>query len=67
MEVGNFVGGATDVTLRGLGLDGIKVRSEGCQGVKPNVRPASSTPKAATCSSGARSSRSTRGLSSRPS
>ncbi|MBK7877312.1 MAG: hypothetical protein IPJ77_16480 [Planctomycetes bacterium] len=40
MEVGNFVGGATDATLRGLGLDGIKVRSEGCQGVKPNVRPA---------------------------
>lgn len=40
MEVGNFVGGATDAALRGLGLDQIKVRSEGCQGVRANVRPA---------------------------
>lgn len=40
MEVGNFVGGATDAALRGLGLDTIKVRSEGCQGVRANVRPA---------------------------
>lgn len=40
MEVGNFVGGATDAALRGLGVPDIKVRSEGCQGVKANVRPA---------------------------
>lgn len=40
MEVGNFVGGATDAALRGLGIPDIKVRSEGCQGVKANVRPA---------------------------
>jgi hypothetical protein len=40
MEVGNFVGGASDAALRGIGLDGIKVRSEGCQGVKANVVPA---------------------------
>jgi hypothetical protein len=40
MEVGNFVGGATDAALRGLGLPGVEVRSEGCQGVRANVRPA---------------------------
>ncbi|MBI5364365.1 MAG: hypothetical protein HZA53_14390 [Planctomycetes bacterium] len=40
MEVGNFIGGATDAALRGLGIEGLKVRSEGCQGVKANVRPA---------------------------
>lgn len=39
MEVGNFIGGASDAALRGLGLEGIKVRSEGCQGVKANVPP----------------------------
>lgn len=40
MEVGNFVGGATDAALRGLGFPGLEVRSEGCQGVRANVRPA---------------------------
>jgi len=40
MEVGNFVGGASAAALRGLGLDGIHVRSEGCQGVEANLVPA---------------------------
>ena len=40
MEVGNFVGGAFDAALRDLGHEGLRVRSEGCQGVKANVRPA---------------------------
>lgn len=40
MEVGNFVGGATDAAVRGLGLAGIRVCSEGCQGVRADVRPA---------------------------
>lgn len=40
MEVGNFIGGATDAALRGLGFPDVEVRSEGCQGVRPNVRPA---------------------------
>lgn len=40
IEVSNFVGGATDAALReAIGM-GIKVRSEGCQGVRPDVRPA---------------------------
>lgn len=41
LEVANFIGGATDAALRALGLDeAIKVRSEGCQGVRADVRPA---------------------------
>ena len=40
LELGNFVGGAADAALHGLGLDPIRVRSESCQGVKPGVRPA---------------------------
>jgi hypothetical protein len=40
LEVGNFVGGATDAALRGLGIAGIQVRSESCQGVRAGVRPA---------------------------
>jgi hypothetical protein len=40
LEVGNFVGGAADAALReAVGIQA-KVRSEGCQGVKPNTRPA---------------------------
>ncbi len=39
MEIGNFVGGAADAALRSIGMEDIRVRSEGCQGVKPNVRP----------------------------
>ena len=40
LEVGNFVAGATDSGLRALGVEGVTVGSEGCQGVKPDVRPA---------------------------
>jgi len=41
LEVANFIGGATDAALRALGLqEEIKVRSEGCQGVRADVRPA---------------------------
>ncbi len=40
LEVGNFICGATDSALRALGVAGVKVAFEGCQGVKSNVRPA---------------------------
>jgi hypothetical protein len=40
MEVGNFVGGATDAALRNLDFAGLRVRSEGCQGVRAQARPA---------------------------
>jgi len=40
LEVGNFVAGATDSGLRALGVEGVVVGSEGCQGVRPDVRPA---------------------------
>ncbi len=40
LEIGNFIGGAADAALRSLGFEDIRVRSESCQGVKPNVRPA---------------------------
>lgn len=40
LEMANFVGAAVDGALReGLGI-GVTVRSEGCQGVRANVRPA---------------------------
>ncbi len=39
LEVGNFICGATDAAFRALGAD-IKVTFEGCQGVRPDVRPA---------------------------
>lgn len=40
LEVGNFIGGAADAAMReAIGVPA-KVRSEGCQGVKSNVRPA---------------------------
>ena len=39
LEVGNFICGATDAAFRALGAD-IKVVFEGCQGVRPDVRPA---------------------------
>jgi len=40
VEVANFIGGAADAAMReALGLE-LKVRSEGCQGVRPDVRPA---------------------------
>lgn len=40
IEVSNFVGGAADAALREAIGASVKVRSEGCQGVRPDVRPA---------------------------
>lgn len=40
LEVGNFIGGAADAALRESVGAIAKVRSEGCQGVRPDVRPA---------------------------
>lgn len=40
LEVGNFIGGASDAVIRGLFPEGYSVRFEGCQGVRANVRPA---------------------------
>jgi len=40
LEVGNFIGGAADAAMREAVGVPAKVRSEGCQGVKSNVRPA---------------------------
>jgi hypothetical protein len=40
LEIGNFIGGAADAALRSLGYSDIRVRSESCQGVRENVRPA---------------------------
>jgi len=40
LEVGNFIGGATDAALREAVGVKAKVRAEGCQGVRPNIRPA---------------------------
>ena len=39
LEVGNFVAGAVDAVVRGRFADGCSARSEGCQGVRPGVRP----------------------------
>ena len=40
LEVGNFVTGATEEALRALGVGDETVVFEGCQGVRPDVRPA---------------------------
>ena len=40
LEVGNFIGGASDAVVRGHFPEGYSVRFEGCQGVRANVRPA---------------------------
>jgi len=40
LEVGNFVAGAAAGALEALGRTGMQVVFEGCQGVKPDVRPA---------------------------
>ena len=40
LEIGNMVGGASNTALAGLGAAGLSLRSEGCQGVRPDVRPA---------------------------
>lgn len=40
LEIGNFVAGAADAAVRGWFEEGYSVRSEGCQGVRADVRPA---------------------------
>ncbi len=40
LEVGNFVAGAINEALRSTGEGGATVRSDGCQGVRADVRPA---------------------------
>lgn len=40
LEVGNFISGATDAVVRTWIPEKLTVRSEGCQGVRANVRPA---------------------------
>lgn len=40
LEIGNMIGGATNTALAELGLAGWSARSEGCQGVRADVRPA---------------------------
>jgi hypothetical protein len=40
LEVGNMIGAAVHAALPGLGLSSWSVRSEGCQGVRADVRPA---------------------------
>jgi len=40
IEVANFVGGATDAAMRSMARSGLSARSEGCQGVRADVRPA---------------------------
>jgi hypothetical protein len=39
LEVGNFVAGAADAVLRSWAPEGGAVRSEGCQGVRADIRP----------------------------
>ena len=39
LEIGNFVGGATDAAVRGLLNGEVSVRSEGCQGVQAEAVP----------------------------
>jgi hypothetical protein len=40
LEIGNFVAGAVDAAVRSNNIEGVRVHSEACQGVKPGVRPA---------------------------
>lgn len=40
LEVGNFVGGAVDAIVRESHGGTVRVKSEGCQGVRAGVRPA---------------------------
>lgn len=40
LEIGNMIAGATNTVLAELGLAGWSARSEGCQGVRADVRPA---------------------------
>jgi hypothetical protein len=40
LEIGNMIGSASNTALASLGAAGFAMRSEGCQGVRPDVRPA---------------------------
>jgi hypothetical protein len=40
LEVGNFIAGATDAVVGMCYPEGLSVRTAGCQGVRPGVRPA---------------------------
>ncbi|MBL8857158.1 MAG: hypothetical protein JNL28_01455, partial [Planctomycetes bacterium] len=40
LEIGNFVAGACEASLRTVGVSDARVVSEGCQGVAADVRPA---------------------------
>ncbi len=40
LEIGNFIAGALATALRTVGVADARVVSEGCQGVRPGVRPA---------------------------
>ena len=40
LEIGSMIGGAANTALAELGLAGWSVRTEGCQGVRADVRPA---------------------------
>jgi hypothetical protein len=40
LEIANFIGGATDGALRHHFPQGLSVRSEGCQGLRPEQAPA---------------------------
>lgn len=39
MEVGKFIAGAVEASLRGLGVAELRVGSESCQGVRPHEAP----------------------------
>lgn len=40
LEVGNFLASATDAGLKAMGIEDVKVVFDGCQGVRPDIRPA---------------------------
>ena len=40
LEIGNFIGSATHAAIKAYGIDDCVVRSDGCQGVRSDVRPA---------------------------
>ena len=40
LEIGNMIGGAGNTALASLGASASSLRSEGCQGVRADVRPA---------------------------
>ncbi len=40
LEVGNFLSSATDAGLKSVGIEDVKVVFDGCQGVRPDIRPA---------------------------